>query len=288
MPRRKQAQNGSPTVAARLLANELRQLRTRAGLSQADVARELGCTPGRVGHMETRRNQPRRSDLLVMLQMYKVPAERQVWYLDLAAKAKEKGWWDGAEGIPEWFTTLIGLEWGASQIRTYELGLVPGLLQTADYMAALFEVDSPGEDELIAKFIEHRMRRQDPLHRTQNPLSLHAILDQAVINRVVREPGTMRGQLEHLLAMSDHPHVTVQILPFEAGPHPGFGGGFHCIDFAEADDSGVIYLETRCGGLYLEEETEVAEYHSVFERLATMALTPSQTKEMLEGLRKDM
>lgn len=285
MPRRKQAQEGSPTVAARLLANELRQLRMRAGLSQADVARELGCTPGRVGHMETRRNLPRRSDLLVMLQMYKVPPERQVWYLDLAAKAKEKGWWDGAAGVPDWFSVFVGLEWGASAIRNFELGVIPGLLQTSDYMRVLFEKEGNTKpDHLIAQ----RQRRQGALERAESPLTMHAVIDEGAIRRIVGTTQVMRGQLQYLIAMNDHPQVTVQVVPFQAGSHPGFGGGFHCLDFDSANDLGVIYLETRRGGLYLEEDAEIAEYHAMFERIATLALAPAKSASFIQRLAKEM
>lgn len=288
MPRRRQAQEGSPTVAARLLANELRQLRIKTGMSQAAVAKELGCTPGRVGHIETRRNQPRRADLLVMLQMYKVPPERQVWYLDLLTKATEKGWWDGAAGIPEWFSAFVGLEWGASEIRNFELGLIPGLLQTREYMTALFQVDAADDQERIDSQVAQRMRRQEALHRKQNPLTLDAVIDEAVLHRIAGGSDVMRDQLAHLLDVAELPNVTLQVLPFGEGPHPAFGGGFHCLEFAATDDPGVIYVETRCGGLYLEEQEEIDEYHSVFARLTDMAMEPTASAALIRKVARDL
>ncbi|GIG65350.1 helix-turn-helix domain-containing protein [Phytomonospora endophytica] len=288
MPRRKQAQEGSPTVAARLLANELRQLRTRAGLSQADVARELGCTPGRVGHMETRRNLPRRSDLLVMLQMYKVPAERQVWYLDLAAKAKEKGWWDGAAGVPGWFSAFIGLEWGATAVRNFELGVVPGLLQTRGYMEAIFREDPQRDERLVNEYVENRLRRQGRLHSPENPLFLHAIVDEACLHRRIGGRLVMREQLEFLARLHSDHGTTVQVLPFSSGAEPGLEGSFHVLEFSAPGDAGVVYLETHVGGLYLEEDNEVAVYDSLFEGLAEAALSPAKSVSMIRKLAREL
>ncbi|GLZ81954.1 transcriptional regulator [Actinorhabdospora filicis] len=276
----------SPTVAARLLANELRRLRMAAGLSQADVAGELGCAPARVGHLETRRNQVRRSDLLVMLQLYKVPVERQVWYLDLAVKAKEKGWWDRASGVPEWFSSLIGLEWGATQIQTFELSVIPGLLQTRGYIEALFRDDPERPEDVIREFAEQRLRRQEALTRDR-PMLLHAILDEAALRRMVGGPEVMREQLGHLVEVNQQPHIRVQVLPFVRGAVPGLESGFHLIGFGVEADPGVVYLETQIGGIFLEEENEITTYEVSWAKLTRSALTPDESSAMIKSLMKE-
>lgn len=277
----------SPTVAARLLANELRRLRIAAGLSQADVARELGCAQSRVGHFETRRTLVRRADLLVMLQLYKVPVERQVWYLDLVVKAKKKGWWDGAPGTPEWFSALVGLEWGASEIRAFELSVIPGLLQTRAYMEALFRVTPNRTEEQVQALVEYRLRRQDVLTRSPVPLRLHVMLDEAVLRRSCGGSQVMREQLRHLAELEGDPSVTIQVLPFAREVPIGLESSFYQLKFDVPADPGVVYLETRLGGLYLEGDNEIATYEQLFGYQQLVALDSGDSARFITQLAKD-
>lgn len=279
---------GSPTVATRLLANELRRLRLAANLEQRQVAQDLGCTSSRVGHLESRRNQVRRSDLAVMLPLYGVEKDRWDWYFDLAAKAKGTGWWDGDAGVPEWFSSFVGLEWGAARIQNWETSVVPGLVQTSAYMEALFRTNPERSDQDAAKYFEQRKRRQQALDRRGEPLMLHVVIDEAALHRLVGGPQVMSKQLSQLAQYRDHPHVTIQILPFAAGAHQGSQGGFHILDFNASDDNGVVYVETRCGGLYLEKDDEIAEYQAVFRSLVTAALSSEKSAHMLKKLAKEL
>lgn len=88
--------------------------------------------------------------------------------------------------------------------------------------------------------------------------------------------------------MSKHPQVTLQVLPFETGPHQGLQDGFQCLDFNAPNDPGVIYLETGRGGLYLEEEDDVSEYRSIFSSLESAALNPPRSVSMIKKLTREL
>ena len=275
-------------MAARLLANELRRLRGVAGLSQSDVAEELGCATSRIGHLETQRNQIRRSDLIVMLMLYDVPRERHDWYLDLADKSREKGWWDGDRSIPHWFSSFVGLEWGATEVRNFEMGVVPGLLQVADYIAAMYRGDRARSDADVRMYLDQRLARQRALDRDDSPLMLHAIMDETALRRQVGGIAVLHEQLRHLVTMAEHPQVTIQVIPFSAGDHRSMEGGFHLLDFDAPFDPGLVYVETKRGGLYMEEPEEIALYQGVFESLMCTALSPAASVAMIDHMATEL
>ncbi|GAA4840777.1 helix-turn-helix domain-containing protein [Saccharopolyspora rosea] len=282
-----QPQTVSPTVGRRWLAQEIRRLREAAGLKQSEVAKRLRCNPAKIAHIESMRNAVSAPDLEVMLPFLGVPPDRIDWYLKLSDIAKEKGWWDGNQAIPEWFSLYIGLEWGASEIHEWDLGFVPGLLQTRGYAEALINAGSRASHSRQRQQIDARLQRQEALNRDTGALKVHAIVDESVLHRTMGSDAVLRDQLAHLVQMSSHPQVTLQIMPFRAGPHRGHLGSFHWLGFPRADDPGVVYVENQKGGLYLEEPEEIADFREDFDGLTRMALTPSDSRNLLEDLLKD-
>ncbi|WP_306744100.1 helix-turn-helix domain-containing protein [Saccharothrix yanglingensis] len=253
----------SPTVGRRWLAQEIRRLREAAGLKQTDVAKRLRCNPTKITHPESVRTPVGGPDLEVLLPFLGAPAERVEWYLRVCDLAREKGWWDGDRSIPDWFSLYVGLGAGASEIRCWDTGYVTGLFQTAAYATAL--LDNPGA-------VEARLRRQEALRR-DDPLVVHAILDEAVLCRRIGGAGVMRGRLDHLGALAGLPGITIQVMPFDAGGHRGHLGSCKWLGFPQEGDPGAVYLENQFGGWFLEKPEEVAVFQADF--AASAALAPS-------------
>jgi hypothetical protein len=169
--------------------------------------------------------------------------------------------------LPNPYEFYIGLEAGAASIRNFEPIVVPGLLQTADYARETFR-NGPIEldpDE-VERLIEVRQARQEVLARDDRP-RLWAVIDEAVIHRVVGGVGVMRGQLRHLAESAQQGKTTVQVMPYRAGAHTGAIGAFVILDFPEATDPAVVYVETLAGDIYLEERSDVNRYTLAFDRL---------------------
>lgn len=274
----------SPTVGRRWLAQELRRLREAAGLKQADVAGRLRCKTAKIGHIESMRNPISGPDLEVVLPFLGVPADRVDWYLRLADLAQEKGWWDGHRAVPSWFSLYIGLEWGASEVREWHLGHVPGLLQTREYVSAVIRSGIEASEQHFQEQTELRLQRQQSLWRDEGPLRLHAILDEAVLHRVVGNPEIMREQLDQLVEAGQSSQVTLQVIPFSAGPHRGQLGGFHWLGFPRESDLDVVYMESQLGGLYLEERSEVEVVAAEFDQLQRTALSSEDSCWFIESL----
>ncbi|MDR7303260.1 helix-turn-helix domain-containing protein [Haloactinomyces albus] len=277
----------SPTVGRRWLAAEIRRLREAAGLKQGDVAKRLRCGTAKIAHMESMRNTISGPDLELMLSLFGVPAERVDWYLQLADFAKERGWWDGNRAVPGWFSLYIGLEWGAGEIREWEMGFPPGILQTRSYIEALIRSEDGPSEVVLQEQVAARLRRQEAFKRTEHPLTVHAIVDEAALRRRVGGPRIMREQYEYLAEVQATANVTVQVMPFGAGQHRGHLGSFQWLGFPRAGDPGVVYVENQRGGLYLEEVEEIATFNGVFEALAEQALSPPDSTKFLTDLAKE-
>lgn len=273
----------SPTVGRRWLAQEVRRLREEAGLKQSDVAKRLRCHPAKIGHMESMRNAISGPDLEVMLSYLGVPADRLDWYLQLADLSQEKGWWDGNRAIPDWFSLYIGLEWGASEIREWDLGYVPGLLQTRAYAEAVIKDGVSGTERHFQEQTDLRLQRQQALYRSERPLAMHAIVDEAALQRSVGTHDVMREQLEYL-AHDKPTQVVLQVMPLSTGEHRGQLGSFSWLGFPRSDDFGVVYVENQLGGLYLEEPDEITGFDAEFRQLHDRALSPEESGLFLTEL----
>lgn len=282
--------NPSPTLRRRSLSLELARLRKAKGMTAEQVDRAHDWTKGKVARME--RNEwvlPDKNDIALMLDTYEVTdAHKRDELLLWAKQGRERGWWHPYRNmLSEAYTTFIGLEYGASELRTWELAVVPGILQTPDYARGHLN-RWPGElnPKEIDDRVEIRTQRQQILHR-ENPARLRAVIDEAAIRRAAGGTEVMRAQLLHLVQMAELPRVEIQVIPFEAGTHAGTQGPFTMLDFAEGEPP-AVYVENVAGELFLEQEEEIARFRRTFERLTAVALSPVDSIGMFSQVAKTL
>ncbi|HEU5027530.1 MAG TPA: helix-turn-helix transcriptional regulator [Spirillospora sp.] len=266
-----------------LLGAQLRRLRERQGIPTDRAGYEIRASHSKISRMELGRVGFKERDVSDLLTLYGVsdPAERAP-LLELAKEANTPGWWHRyGDVLPSWFEVYLGLEEAASLLRTYELQFVPGLLQTEDYAHAVVRLGySDASDEEVERRVQVRTTRQRRFASPGAP-TLWAVLDEAVVRRPVGGYEVMRRQVEHLIAMSELPNVTLQIVPFGAGGHAAAGGPFTILRFAEPDLSDVVYLEQLTSALYLDKPTDVDTYVRVMNELSIKALHPRTTRRLL-------
>jgi hypothetical protein len=229
-------------------------------------------------------------DVQDLLTLYGVtdPADRES-LLNLAREAGNPGWWhDFGDLLPHWFEPYISLEAAASVIRNYEVQFVPGLLQSPAYAREVIRLGHPtiSADELNRR-VELRMGRKRLLSRPAAP-RLWAALDEAVLRRPMGDASVMREQVDHLLEMTAHPNVTLQIVPFNVGGHSAAGGPFSILRFAEPELSDVVYLEQLTSALYIDKPVEVDRYLEVMERLCVQAETAPDSVTLLDKIRDEL
>ncbi|HEX9538535.1 MAG TPA: helix-turn-helix transcriptional regulator [Streptosporangiaceae bacterium] len=264
----------SPTVRRRRLALELRRLREAARLTCEEVAEHLECSTSKVSRIETGRVSVSPRDVRDMLDLYGVSAQQGASLVQLARDSRQKGWWHAySDTIQPQFATYIGLESAASEIRIYEVTLIPGLLQTEEYARTVIAAGTVGGDhEGTERNVALLMARQ-PLLTGDDPPRLWAVLDEAALRRTVGGAGLMRLQLDHLLDLARLPNVAIQVIPFGAGAHPAMGRPFVILAFPERADPDVVYLEDLTSALYVEDVDEVDRYNMFFNHLRATALS---------------
>nr|BFF02111.1 helix-turn-helix transcriptional regulator [Streptoalloteichus tenebrarius] len=227
-------------------------------------------------------------DLEIALPFLGVPPDQVEWYLRIWEASREKGWWDGNQAIPSWFSLYVGLEWGASEIHSWDLGHVQGLLQAPGYAEAVIRDGATVDDDTIKEQVATRLRRQEAMRRPEAPLRLHAILDESVLRRRVGSLDVMREQLRHLATLDGHPTITLQVMPFERGEHRGQLGSFTWLGFPQADDPGVVYVENQSGGLYLEKPEQLSEFRADFAELSRRALSTTASINLIRAILKEL
>jgi transcriptional regulator with XRE-family HTH domain len=273
------ARGNSPTVRRRRLASELRRLREAAGLTIDEVGDKLECSASKISRIETGHVGVTPRDVRDMLELYPIDADQREALVQLAREARKKGWWHAYNEV---FTgSFVGLESDASSLHAHQALLVPGLLQTEDYTRAVHKAIRPDQpDEEIERRVLARLARQNLLADPQPP-EYWAIIDEAVLHRVVGGPEIMRAQLNRLIEAAELPHVTLQVVPFGAGAHAGMEGPFLILGFPEQADPDVVYVENTTTGSYLEEPSDVYRYTLMFDHLRASALNTSETLRMV-------
>lgn len=270
----------SPTLRRRRLSAILRELRAGSGMSAEEVAGRLKWGKNKPLYLESGQGvRPDPHDIERLAELYGVPQAQKDELIRLAEAAREKGWWHPyIKQLSRPYTTLIGLELEAEEVQAFESSVLHGLLQTEDYAKALIRGGGPSrvstaDAESRAKI---RMERQRILRR-DDPAQLTVILDEAAIRRKVGGSDVMRAQLQHLLELTQVPNITLRVMPFNAGAHPGVAGSFTVLRFADAADAPAVYVETVAGEFYVEETDEVEAYSSAFEVLKAKVLGQEDT-----------
>jgi transcriptional regulator with XRE-family HTH domain len=280
----------SPTVRRRRLASELRALREAAKLTCEEVAEHLECSASKISRVETGRVSVSPRDVRDMLALYGVDPQQLDSLVQLARESRQKGWWHAySDTMQPRFATYIGLEDAAAEIRTYEVNLIPGLLQTEDYARTVINAGNlTGTQEDVERRVALRMARQPMLLSGSNPPQFWAVLDEGVLHRTVGGSGLMHLQLDHLLEIADMPNVAVQVIPFTAGAHPGMGKPFVILSFPERADPDVVYLEDLTSTLYLEDVDEIDRYNVLFNHLRATALSFEESAALITSVAKGL
>ena len=273
----------NPTLRARRLALELLRRREAAGLTREEAARQLEWSTSTIFRIETGRSRPQPGNVRVLLELYGVTGPERDGLIRLSREARQPGWWHSFRDVlPNPYEVFIGLEAGAASIRNFEPIVVPGLLQTEEYAR---QMSRGGPRELdrddIERRVQVRMERQRILPREDRP-RLWAVIDEAVIRRIVGDLEVMREQLRHLIDSAEQGKTTLQVVPFSAGAHAGTTGPFIILDFPEPTDPAVVYVETLAGDLYLEERADVDRYTLAFDRLLAAALHPDDSVRLVQ------
>jgi transcriptional regulator with XRE-family HTH domain len=272
----------SPTIRQRQLGMRLREFRTSKGLTVEDVARELLCSPTKISRAETGARRATLRDVRDLCRIYEVDAQTSAELMELAREARQPGWWTKYDDLK--IAPFIGMEQAATAITCFGMYFVPALLQTEDYAREIIKGIAPKiAENVLAQRVEARMIRQKLLYQAKPP-KYRALLDEAVLHRLVGGPSVMRAQLEKILSfMRDR--AAVQVIPYEVGAYGAIDSNFDYLEFAGTELPDLVFVEGLVSQLYLERPDDLDRYREALDYLRDEALNPRDSAKRIEEIR---
>ena len=262
-----------------VFGKELRYYRERAGLSQTELAALVNVSHDVISKIETgdrppAEGFPQRLDAVPELGTRDGLARLWGWLKDSARH----------RAYPGWFDRWPDFEAAAVALRTFELVVIPGLLQTDQYARAVLRTRIGDTDDEIDAMVEARMARQAILGKDKPP-TLWAALDEGVLHRPVGGPHVMREQLNRLAEAARLPNIVIQVIPAGTGAHEGLrGGAFVIADFA--DHLSVAYQDTAVQGQIIDSADDVASLMVLLDTIKSVALPVAASLELIEEVAK--
>ena len=215
------------------------------------------------------------NDLKALLPLYGITdKERTEELLALARAARQRPWWSRYSDIaPAELLELMDFESAASAVSQFETIFVPRILQAQEYASAVLKAfyGERSAPERVAHLVELHTRSRDLLTSKDAP-TFSFVLDESVIRRQVGSPADMSRQLMHLVYLAELPNVTIQIVPFTAGLHPRMSGSFEVVQFEDAPDENIVFLNGPRGDFIIDDPRETDDYLQAFERIAEKSL----------------
>lgn len=270
------AKDASVELPRLRLRAELRRARAVAGLTQKEVAEAMDWSLSKLLRIESGSVSIKTNDLRVLLPLYHIDEPSEVDRIIGLARAgkQQEAWWTAyKEATSQQYLTYIELENSAAVIQQFQPLLIPGLLQDEEYARAVLRAyGGPIADERVGDWVDLRMLRQENLFERSDPPEMVFVLDEAALHRWVGGKETMRHQLQRLKKEAGRNKVTIEIVPFSAGEHPGMKGPMEILEFADERVEDVLFLENSRGDMISREETkEIKPYREAFAQLRDLA-----------------
>jgi transcriptional regulator with XRE-family HTH domain len=281
-----------PTNHRRRLGGELRELREQRLLRIEDAAEHLGVAASTLSRIETGKAPAKTSYLKLLLDLYDVQDQaRRRELANLAREGQRKGWWAGDDDVlPAGFGAYLGLEAEATRLRIYAAQVVPVLLRTERYAAAVAAVARPElSAEQRARLVALQLRRQSVLGRGDaaggEPIRVEVVVDESVLLRAMGPDELMREQLIRVAEVAGQRGVTIRVLSLAgAGPRDP-AGSFTILGFPAGNGGEVACSEGLRGQVLVEQRTaEVAAQQHVFESLGNAAMSAADSLRLLREL----
>jgi transcriptional regulator with XRE-family HTH domain len=272
-----------------LVGSQLRRLRTQQGITREQAGEAIRASEWKIHRLENGQVGFKERDLVDLLELYGVTDAVQVaGLITIAREANLPGWWQHySDVLASWFRPYVDLESAASLIRAYEGQLVPGLLQTEDYVRSVIRGAMEDTPEEVERRVALRMARQTLLERPDSP-RLWVVLDEAALRRPVGGSKVMRAQLERLIQATTMPNVILQVIRLGSGAHPAMVGAFSILRFADEELPDIVYVEHLTNALYLDRREDVEQYLHVMEAISVRGEAPDRTAAILDEILREV
>ena len=264
------------------LGPTLRALRKDRGLTEVELARQVGITQTSVWRYEASKRLPPAELLEKMADALGVSKRVKRQLLEQLHGARtdvESARVIGQRGLGRRQGEIARMEAKATQIRNFQASVVPGLLQTPGYARTLFEeLDEVGlgaRREEVARALAVRLDRQTILHDPNRRFGF--VVAEPVLHWPHRGAREMLAQLDRLQAVSELPNVDLAILPLGAALSLSPTNSFNVFD------EDLVLVETLTEQLAIRDPSDVAAYVKAYESFRRAALRGSGARELFES-----
>lgn len=271
----------APTTRQRRLGYELRKLRLRAGLSVTEAGRRLGLDQSRISNIEAARFGISAQRVRTFAHNYGCLDEQYVDALAAMTMGRRRNWWDEyASSLPVGLLDLAEMESYSTAIETAQVTHLPGLLQTRGYARTVFQQTIPKlSPPQVEHRVSHRIKRQDLLFRDA-PITYKAVIHEAALRMQFGGVEVTREQLQHILEMSEHSHITVLVVPFTAGAFPGAGQSV-LYSHGSVPKLDTVQLDSEHGCVFLEAEEDLDKYRILLREYEQVAVDANASRAII-------
>ncbi|MEW2523554.1 helix-turn-helix transcriptional regulator [Streptomyces sp. NPDC047071] len=276
-----------PTARRLRIGMELRRMRERAGKTAAQAARTLGTTQAQISNIEANRFGVSADRINTLAHMYGCTDQPLVDALADMAADRTRGWWEEyREMLPPRMLDLAEMEHHATALRVAQVINIPGLLQTPEHARALFHEAVPAlRPHEIEHRVSYRIKRQAVLYR-EAPIPYTAIIHEAALRMQFGGREAARAQLEHLIELSEQPHITVRVIPFGGTSFPTAG---HGLDYAygPVPTLDTAQLDTAHGSELIDAPGQLEMYRLVLDRMEKVTLKQDASRDVIHRLARN-
>ncbi|WP_181802435.1 helix-turn-helix domain-containing protein [Streptomyces shenzhenensis] len=274
----------TPTARQLRLGAELRELRENMGLTAREAGEMIGANQARISNIETGRFGLSEQRVRTLAHNYESTDSALIDALVAMAAYRNRGWWEEYRGtLPSRSLDLAEMEYHAVALRVAQVINIPGLLQTPEHARTLFRQVVPElRPHEIEYRISHRIKRQAILHR-EKPTPYTAIIHEAALRMRFGGRELARAQLDHLAKMSELPHVTVRVIPFDGTVFPTVG---HGLDYAYGPVPALdtAQLDAAHGSELIDSAAQLAKYRLILDRMQEATLEPEDSRDLIHRI----
>jgi transcriptional regulator with XRE-family HTH domain len=279
----------TPTVLQLQLGKELKRLREARGWTLAEAVEVLGNKATKLSRLENGQSSVRPLDIRILFEALGATTDQTAWAVDTAKSCNQRGRWSGYRSIyNKNFRMAVDLEQDAFAIKHYQSEIVPGLLQTENYMRVVFSSDPLSSDK-VEGAVKARLVRQEVLTKPDAP-DVGFVLSESSLVRMVGGDALMRDQLLHIAEVARQPNIHLRILPFRAATFPpACMCPFTIFTISSPEESGsgsigCVYIEDYDDARYRDDEESVETYTDMWRRFVEVTYDEDRSIGLLLGL----
>lgn len=282
------------TMKKLMLGREIAHMIAVAGVTQTEAAAMIETSQSRIAGLVNGQGRITVGDLeRLATRLGFTDPGHQAALLELRRDNHKRGFWSSGHNraYAEELRLLIDLERHADELRTYEVEIMPGLVQCEAYVRAV-HADVPDQDGVtLDDRVQARLARQD-IYDKPEPPAVHFVLSESCLRRVWGDEQVMREQIDYLLALSERTTVLVQVMPFRSplGRRSLIGHRFTLLRVPSPGVAGPLelaYTEGHGEIRYIDDKKALAAHRNAWTRLSVAALSFEESRTFIRQAARD-